>query len=449
VYPQGYANRLRRGDIVSVSGNNTPRIGQILFAQAGTHPNAYAGSRHSAPSEVIVMKSSLTALCLFALFSAADASAAETSVTPYVKTNGEIRVLPSTRPDRQYQLYIGLPASYGKEPDRRYPVVYFTDAYWGYEGVRAIYWGLEYDKTIPEVILVGIGYVGENLDYDQLRNTDMWPPVQARNMFTPDLMVGQADQFLQMIETQAIPLIEREYRADPKHRVLMGGSLGGGFALYAFFARHDLFQGYVAASPKLQTLWQYEQDFMRSKPNVSARMFISVGGLEANTFRNEIELFHRRVASRSYLGRGYQYRRYDSLRHDGAILMGMQEGLQFVLEPLAPQRGVAAEQGPPLEKDFYAVLFNRTAALPEESRWTRSQKQVMRRHRQLLDDLVKAQKIMIATRTPDGDSHTFASVGISAPSRAAAEAFAAADPAVAAGLLEFEVLSLNESPIAK
>jgi uncharacterized protein YciI len=45
--------------------------------------------------------------------------------------------------------------------------------------------------------------------------------------------------------------------------------------------------------------------------------------------------------------------------------------------------------------------------------------------------------------------HTFASVGISAPSRAAAEAFAAADPAVAAGLLGFEVLSPNESPIPK
>lgn len=400
------------------------------------------------------MKCTLTALCLLALIPRAEASGAESaqaasdvnSATPYVKTNGEIRVIPSTRPDRQYQLYVGLPASYGKEPDRRYPVVYFTDAYWGYEAVRAIYWGLEYDKTIPEAILVGIGYVGENLDYDQLRNTDMWPPTRTRNMFTPELMVGQADQFLQMIETQAIPLIEREYRADPKHRVLMGGSLGGGFALYALFARHDLFQGYVAASPTLQTLWQYEADFMRSGRDVSARMFISVGSLEANTFRNEVELFNRRLATRSYLDRGYKFRNYESLRHDGAILMGMQEGLQYVLEPLAPQRGIAAEQGPPLEKDFYAVLFNRTATLPEESRWNRSQKQVMRRHRQRLDDLVKEQKIMIATRTPDGDSHTFASVGISAPSRAAAEAFAAADPAVVAGLLGFEVLSLSEPP---
>lgn len=382
--------------------------------------------------------------------SSADAvEAGANAATPYVKTDGEIRVLPATRTDRQYQLYIGLPASYGKEPDRRYPVVYFTDAYWGYSGVRAIYWGLEYDKTIPEVILVGIGYAGENLDYDQLRNADLWPPVEARSMFAPGVMVGQADQFLRMIETQAIPLIEREYRADPRQRVLMGGSLGGGFALYALYARPDLFQGYVVASPTLQVVWQYEEEFMRSGRDVGARLFVSVGGLEAPTFQNEIGLFHRRIAARQYLRGGYQYRRYETLRHDGAILSGFQEGLQYVFEPLAPQRGIAAEQAPFLEKDFYAVLFNRTAALPEESRWTPSQKQVMRRHRQWLDDKVKDQKIMFATRTSEGASNTFASIAMSAPSRAAAVAFAASDPAVAAGLLGFEVLSMNEAPGSK
>ena len=85
------------------------------------------------------MNCTLPALCFLALALGATASGAETAqagtnagtVTPYVKTNGEIRVLPPTRTDRQYQLYIGLPASYGKEPERRYPVVYFTDAYWG------------------------------------------------------------------------------------------------------------------------------------------------------------------------------------------------------------------------------------------------------------------------------------------------------------------------------
>jgi uncharacterized protein len=379
----------------------------------------------------------------------AQAGADANTVTPYVQKDGEIRVVAPTRHDRQYQLYIALPASYGKEPARRYPVVYFTDAYWVYQKARAIYRGLEHDKTIPEVILVGIGYVGENLDYNELRTTDLSPPVQTRNMFAPGLIVGHADQFLRMIETQAIPLIEREYRADPRQRVLMGGSLGGGFALYALYARHELFQGYVVASPTLGTLWQYEEDFMRSGRAVNARLFISVGDLEAHTFQNEIELFHRRIAARNYLAGGYRYRRYESMRHDGAILSGLQEGLQYVLEPLAPQRGVAAEQGPPLEKDFYVVLFNRSAALPEESRWTRGQKQVMRRHRQLLDDLVEDQKILVATRSADDDSHTFATIAISAPSRAAAEAFAAADPAVAAGLLRFEVLSLNESPSSK
>ena len=391
-------------------------------------------------------------LCLLALaLSASLAHAAEPASTtgaaiPHVRTDGEIRVLPRTRPDRQYQLYVGLPASYGKEPDRRYPVVYFLDAYWFYGAMRAIYSGLDFDKTIPEFIFVGMGYVGENLDYDQMRNLDLTPPLRYRTMFGPATEAGQADQFLNVIETLAIPLIDKEYRTDPRHRVLVGGSLGGLFTLYALYAKPDLFQGYVSTSPAVHSIWQYEDDFTRSGRDAKARLFVSVGGLEAHTYQNEVELFHRRLTGRNYMKGGYQYRRYDDMRHDGAILVGMQEGLQFVLEPLAPQRGIAAENAPLFEKDFYAIHFNRTAVLPDESRWTTKQKRLMQRHRERLDELVDSKKIIAAVRTSDGDSHAFATIALSAPSRKEAEAIAAADPAVAAGLLAFEVLSLNDAP---
>ena len=66
---------------------------------------------------------------------AVPAGADASNVTPFVNTDGEIRVLPRTRPDRLYQLHIGLPASYGKEPNRKYPVIYVTDGYRNAEAV--------------------------------------------------------------------------------------------------------------------------------------------------------------------------------------------------------------------------------------------------------------------------------------------------------------------------
>jgi len=113
------------------------------------------------------------AICISPAFAAdaVPAGAEVSNVTPFVNTDGEIRVLPRTRPDRLYQLHIGLPTSYGKEPNRKYPAIYVTDGYWHYAVIRSIYWGLTFDNTLPESIVVGIGYAGENLDYGKRRGS--------------------------------------------------------------------------------------------------------------------------------------------------------------------------------------------------------------------------------------------------------------------------------------
>jgi len=392
--------------------------------------------------------------CIFgamiaALLSATLAAEAPPVAIPYVKTDGEIRVLPRTRPDRQYQLYIGLPASFGKDPVKKYPVVYVTDGYWSFSTIRGIYWGLLYDKTLPEIIVVGIGYAGENLDYESLRGSDLSPPLESRNVFEAGAFSDQADQFLNLIETVAIPLVEQEYRADPHHRVLMGGSLGGGFTLYALYTKPKLFQGYVAASPSISTLWQYEEAFARSGQNLDAKVFVSVGGFEAPSYKNETILFNQRLATRNYLKGGYQFRSFEGMRHCGAIAQGYVEGLQNVCESFAPEHGISAEAAPAMAKDFYVIHFNPTDKLKAETLWTPAQQDVMRRHRQRLDELVKDKKILVEGRTPNGSGQTFSSVGLNAHNKREAEQLATADPAVVAGLMTFEVMCLSEKPLAR
>ena len=335
------------------------------------------------------------------------AAESPSAAIPYIKTDGEIRVLPRTRPDRQYQLYIGLPALYGKDPGKKYPVVYVTDGYWNYSTIRGLYWGLLYDKTLPEIIIVGIGYAGENLDYVSLRGSDLSPPLESRNAFEAGMFSGQADQFLHLIETVAIPLLEQEYRADPQHRVLMGGSLGGGFTLYALYTKPKLFHGYVAASPNISTLWQYEEEFARSGQSIDAKVFVSVGGFEAPSYQNEMILFNQRLATRSYLKGGYRFHTIEAMRHCGAIAQGYVEGLQNVCEPIAPEHGISAEWAPSMTKNFYVIHFNPTDKLKAEALWTPAQQDVMHRHRQRLDGLVKEKKILVEGRTPNGSGQTF------------------------------------------
>ena len=111
----------------------------------------------------------------------------------------------------------------------------------------AAYGSLSYDKTIPEAIVVGLDYAGDNLDYFSMRDDDLLPMTPLPSAGT--LEHTGAEAFLRLIESQAIPLLERDYRADPHYRVLMGVSDGGAFALYALFKDPDLFKAYIAASP--------------------------------------------------------------------------------------------------------------------------------------------------------------------------------------------------------
>ena len=51
-----------------------------------------------------------------------------------------------------------LPAGYKNNPDKKYPVFYYLDAYWDTPLVSAIYGNLIYDNRVPEMIMVGLSY---------------------------------------------------------------------------------------------------------------------------------------------------------------------------------------------------------------------------------------------------------------------------------------------------
>ena len=71
---------------------------------------------------------------------------------------------------RHYALFVGLPANYSSEPNKRYPVVYVTDGYWDFQKITAIHGALVYDKYAPEFITVGMGYAWVLLVNATVRN---------------------------------------------------------------------------------------------------------------------------------------------------------------------------------------------------------------------------------------------------------------------------------------
>jgi predicted alpha/beta superfamily hydrolase len=207
--------------------------------------------------------SALITLACLALFSLSAFGQAPVA-TLTIKSNvlGEDRVILVRTPD-------------GYETNKQaYPVIYLTDgnAQIGHTSSTAEF--LARNGRMSEVIVVGIN------NTDRTRDLSPSKPRNTGATGAPQFpTAGGADKFLQFIETELIPEIEKRYRVSP-YRVLAGHSLGGLFAVHAMLSRPELFKSYVAVSPNLnwdnQLLVKRAEDFFKTRKEMNATFFITM-----------------------------------------------------------------------------------------------------------------------------------------------------------------------------
>jgi predicted alpha/beta superfamily hydrolase len=257
----------------------------------------------------------------------------------YVIPQSEVHNLPRNAAGREYALFVRLPDSYTRDPAKRYPVVFVTDGYWDFQKLVSIHNPMVYDKYSPEFIVVGMGYVGENLNYGDLRRYEL-SPVPFGN---DTEKTGHAKDYLDTIEKVFIPLIDKTYRTDPKQRVLGGASLGGAFTLYAMFTKPDLFSAYIPVTPAVMLgdgwLLKYEEEFAKAGKTINARVYMTVGQNEGPGYVTSVLRMNQRLGSRKYPNMAYDFRIIDGARHAGMQIEAYNRGIQFVFAPIAPEQG--------------------------------------------------------------------------------------------------------------
>ena len=240
--------------------------------------------------------------------------------------DSEVRQIKSSATGRSYDIYILLPTDYGQN-QIKYPVLYVLDGQWDFKLLDSIYGGLLYDNFIPEMIIVGITYSGDNPDYNALRAMDYTP---VNDMSIPGS--GGAPKFLAFFKEELIPFIESNYRADASQRVLMGSSYGGSFTLYALFSEPGLFSGYVAASPVVVYgdgfAFTQEAQYAKNHQDLPIRLFLSVGELES--LNEPVQGFTQVLKARNYTGLKLDTRIIEGERHAGNKPEAFNRGLRFV-----------------------------------------------------------------------------------------------------------------------
>ena len=137
------------------------------------------------------------------------------------------------------EITIGLPASYAKNPDKKYPILvlldgdYLFDPFFG-----ALSFG-EYWEDIPETIVVGIN---QNKNNERENDSDF-----DQNEGVP---MGTGAKFFEFVGGELLPYIEKKYRTLP-FRIIAGHDTTAGFLNFFLYKEQPLFNAYISLSPDL------------------------------------------------------------------------------------------------------------------------------------------------------------------------------------------------------
>jgi predicted alpha/beta superfamily hydrolase len=265
--------------------------------------------------------------------------------------------------ERQYQIKVYRSSAYGQNDNqKKIPVIYVADGYWFAERIKMLHETLDFRKQVPSILIVSLGYSGEKPDYDHLRIRDLLPGSNIKNEYLTQILtnlpITDADLYLKFLESEVFPRVERDFNGDPENRFLFGCSAGGTFTLYAMFKNPGLFKGYVAESPYAAPLFLIEKRFAESGKSIDAWVYSSVGEYEYPSFRTQIQTLWSRIASRSYLKHPLFTSVVPFARHTSAQASGFSQGMLYVLQDLAPEKGVDSDFSINTGKKVFGVSFS-------------------------------------------------------------------------------------------
>jgi predicted alpha/beta superfamily hydrolase len=137
------------------------------------------------------------------------------------------------------EITIGLPPSYEKNPNKKYPILilldgdYLFDPFFG-----ALNYGAYWDD-LPETIIVGIN---QNKKDERTEDSDYDT--------TNGLPTGKGAQFFEFIGGELLPYIEKKYRIAP-FRIIAGHDTTAGFLNFFLYKDAPIFNAYISLSPEL------------------------------------------------------------------------------------------------------------------------------------------------------------------------------------------------------
>jgi len=246
----------------------------------------------------------------------------------------------------QRDLLVHLPNNYHQNTGLNYPVLFLLDGQRNFSHAAGTLDLLNQDGKSQEMIIVAIKNTHRTRDftptYDESYNE--WG------------ISGGADNFLDFIEKELIPYVNKNYRTN-SFKVLSGHSLGGLLAVYSLQSRPQLFQAHFAFSP---SLWWHEQVILKDSENFLANttklnnyLYVNLGN-ESGDMLSAFE--HYTQLLKTYAPEGFSYNsdidKHET--HGTSALIGQTLAYRYLEASLQCPEEIISQGLPAIEK-FYKI----------------------------------------------------------------------------------------------
>lgn len=222
------------------------------------------------------------------------------------------------------ELYISLPASYEKNPTKRYPLLILMDGdYLLNPFASALNYGAHWDD-LPEVIIVGISQ-GKN----NQRTVDCGLD-EVTGM--PD---GKSVNFFDFISLELIPSIQRDYRTT-NFKIIAGHDLTAAFSNFFLYKDNPLFNAYINLSPEFPV--NMENDLAEILTNTKQPIFyyLSTADGDDKKMQEKIINFNAKIQTTKNPNLNYKFENFNEASHFYLVLHSIPTALNQIFSVAQP-----------------------------------------------------------------------------------------------------------------
>lgn len=232
-----------------------------------------------------------------------------------------VKISPSINVEETPNITVALPPSYKTDTTKRYPVLFVLDGVANGELVNGMIHRLQLSKGSNEHIIVGVTSSNRLRDFAPTVNKDPRGPVGEG---------GGGDKFLDFLESELIPTINKAYRTN-NYNVIAGHSVAGLLVIHSFQSRPYLFQGHLAFSPAVwwgerETL-QATKKYVSTAKHIQNYLYMDIGS-EGGEMRQVYDSLVQTILRNRNIDLNVRFDEFEHETHDFTMAAGLYNALK-------------------------------------------------------------------------------------------------------------------------